>query len=79
MAAAQANVDDNGVVKFEKFSEDYEPKAESLVGYRRFYIGPEAAARFGFNRQAIYGTDGEIDGVKNPAPITLDMTYTIVR
>ncbi len=79
MAAAQANVDDNGVVEFEKISEDYEPKAESLVGYRRFYIGPEAAARFGFNRQAIYGTDGEIDGVKNPAPITLDMTYTIVR
>ena len=79
MAAAQENVDESGKVQFDKFSENYEPKSESLVGYRRFYIGPDAASCFGFDRQAIYGTDGEIDGVKNPAPITLDMTYTIVR
>ena len=79
MLAAQQNVDENGKVKFEKFEEDYEPESESLVSYRRFYIGPDASARFGFNRQAVYGTDGEVGGVTNPAPITLDLTYTIVR
>ena len=79
MKAAAENVDEEGRVKFDKFVEGSQPESESLVDYRRIYIGPEASARFGFNRQAIYGTDGEIDGVKNPAPITLDMTYTIVR
>ena len=79
MKAAAENVDEDGRVEFDKFEEDYEPKSESLVDYRRVYIGPEASACFGFDRQAIYGTDGEIDGVKNSAPITLDMTYTIVR
>ena len=79
MMAAQESVDESGKVKFEKFEEGYEPASESLVSYRRFYIGPDASARFGFNRQAVYGTDGEVDGKTNPAPITLDMTYTIVR
>ena len=79
MMAAKDNVDENGKVLLDKFSEGYTPESESLVSYRRFYIGPEAAARFGFNRQAIYGTDGEVGGMTNPAPITLDMTYTIVR
>ena len=79
MMAAQESVDESGKVKFEKFEEGYEPASESLVSYRRFYIGPDASARFGFNRQAVYGTDGEVDGKTNPAPITLDLTYTIVR
>ena len=74
MAAAQENVDEEGNVKFEKFQEDYTPEEESLVGYRRMYLGPEAAARFGFKRQTIYGTESE-----GAAPITLDLTYTIVR
>jgi hypothetical protein len=77
--AAQENVDENGKVQLEKFSAEYEPEAESLVGYRRMYLGPEAAARFGFNRQAVYGGDGAVEGVAPPAPITLDLTYTIVR
>ena len=77
--AAQDNVDENGVVNFAKFSADYEPASESLVGYRRFYIAPDARSLFGFERQAIYGTDGEVNGMKNPAPITLDLTYTVVR
>lgn len=79
MAAAQANVDENGKVKLERFSDDYTPASESMVGYRRFYIGPDAAARFGFNRQSICGMAGEVEGVSTAAPITLDMTYTIVR
>ena len=79
MAAAQANVDENGKVKLDRFSDNYTPANESMVGYRRFYIGPDAAARFGFDRQAIYGMDGEINGERSSAPITLDMTYTIVR
>ena len=74
MAAAQENVDEEGKVKLEKFQEGYTPEEESLVGYRRMYLGPEAAARFGFKRQAIYGTESE-----SAAPITLDLTYTIVR
>lgn len=79
MMAAQDNVDEEGKVKLEKFTEGYEPAGESLVAYRRIYLGPDATARFGFNRQAVYGTDGEVDGKKNPTPITLDLTYTIVR
>jgi hypothetical protein len=79
MDRAQKNVDENGKVQLEKFSAEYEPEAESLVGYRRMYLGPEAAARFGFNRQAVYGGDGAVEGVAPPAPITLDLTYTIVR
>ena len=79
MDRAQKNVDENGKVLFERFDEGYESDGEFLVNYRRFYIGPDASQRFGFNRQTIYGTDGEVDGMTNPAPITLDMTYTIVR
>ena len=79
MMAAMDNVDENGKVLLDKFTEGYTPESESLVDYRRFYIGPEATARFGFNREAIYGTDGEVGGKTNPAPITLDMTYTVVR
>ena len=74
MMAAQENVDDEGVVDFAKFAEDGE-----FVGYRRMYIGPDAAQRYGFNRQAIYGTDGEVGGDVSSAPITLDLTYTIVK
>ena len=78
MMAAQENVDENGKVQLEKFEEGYEPESESLVSYRRIYLGPEAADCFGFNRQAIYGGDygAESEGM---APITLDLTYTIVR
>ena len=76
MMAAQDNVDENGKVKLEMFSADYTPEEESLVSYRRIYIGPDAAARFGFNHQAIYGGDA---ADANPAPISLDLTYTVVR
>ena len=79
MDRAQKNVDESGKVLFERFAEGYESDGEFLVNYRRFYIGPDASQRFGFNRQAVYGTDGVVDGMTNPAPITLDLTYTIVR
>ena len=79
MDRAKKNVDENGKVLFDRFAEDYESEGEVLVNYRRFYIGPDASNCFGFNRQAIYGTDGAVDGMTNPAPITLDVTYTIVR
>ena len=78
MMAARDNVDESGKVKLEKFEEGYEPENESLVSYRRIYLGPEAANRFGFNRQAIYGGD-DIENNVGYAPITLDLTYTIVR
>lgn len=78
MMAAQDNVDESGKVKLEKFEEGYEPESESLVSLRRMYLGPEAANCFGFNRQAVYGGDYGTES-ETTAPITLDLTYTIVR
>lgn len=78
MMAAKDNVDENGKVQLEKFSADYEPAGESLVTYRRMYLGPEAANRFGFNHQTVYGGCDDENSV-DKAPITLDLTYTIVR
>jgi hypothetical protein len=78
MKAAQEHVDENGKVKLDMFTAEYEPAAESLVGYRRVYLGPEATNRFGFNRQAVYGGDSGKENT-GAAPITLDLTYTIVR
>lgn len=78
MMAAQENVDESGKVQLEKFEEGYEPENESLVGYRRIYLGPEAANCFDFKRQAIYGGDYGAES-SDTAPITLDLTYTIVR
>ena len=78
MMAAQENVDESGKVQLEKFEEGYEPESESLVGYRRIYLGPEAANCFDFKRQAIYGGDYGAES-SDTAPIILDLTYTIVR
>lgn len=76
MLAAADNLLEDGVsVDLEKFSPD-NTSDESLVDLRRFYIGPAADAMFGFNREAVYGGDNGIG--TNPAPITLDITYTIV-
>lgn len=77
--AAADNLDENGKVNFAKFSADYEPENESLVSFRRFYLAPEAYSLYGFNRQAIYGMDGDVNGVKAPAPIKLELTYTIIN
>ncbi len=79
MHAAADNVDEEGRVQLDKFSADYIPESESLVGYRRIYIAPDAYSLFGFRRQAIIGSDGEVGGVKNVAPIRLELTYTIVN
>lgn len=79
MNAAADNVDENGKVKLEKFRASYEPANESLVSYRRFYMAPEAYSLFGFKRQAIYGMDGDVNGVSAPAPIKLELTYTIIN
>lgn len=79
MNAAADNVDASGKVNFEKFSADNATESESLAEYRRFYIAPEAYSLYGFNRQAICGMEAEVDGVKNPAPIKLELTYTIVN
>ena len=74
-AAADNLLEDGKTVDFAKFEEGYEPSEECLVDYRRLYIGPDAAALFCFNRQAIYG--GDKDGAAK-APISLELTYTIV-
>lgn len=73
------NIGEDGTLALDKFSADYEPKSESLVDYRRMYVGPDATSLLGMKHQAIYGTDGEIGGEKNRAPIKLEMTYTIVN
>ena len=79
MNAAADNVDENGVVKLEKFAAGYEPASESLVSLRRAYIAPDAYSLFGLERQAINGSDGDVGGERCTAPIKLDMTYTIVN
>ena len=77
--AAASNCDDSGRVKLDMFSPGYTPDEESLVEYRRIYLAPDAYSLFGFKRQAVIGSDGEIDGVRNSAPIKLEMTYTVVK
>lgn len=71
--AASDYVDESGKVDFEKFATD-----EDYISLRRFYLAPEAHSLYGFNRQAIYGMDGEVNGQKGVAPIKLELTYTIV-
>lgn len=79
MNAAADNVDDSGKVLLERFSADYTPAEESLVHLRRIYIAPEAYSMFGFRRQAIIGSDGDVGGARNSAPIKLDITYTVIN
>lgn len=71
--AAAANVKEDGTVDFEKFRTD-----ASLGRSRRLYIGPAADALYGFQRQQIIGGDVPLDGVSNDAPVTLEITYTVV-
>lgn len=80
MLAAADNLNEDGKsVNLAKFSADYEPASESLVALRRFYVGPEVYGYFGFNRQTIIGGDDVVGGERNSAPMTLDITYTIVN
>lgn len=72
IAAATDNVDESGKVDFEKFKEG------DLLRSRRLYVGPTANALFGFNHQTIIGGDGEVNGMKNESPITLELVYTII-
>lgn len=76
MMAAADNVDEQGVVKFDKFSADYTPESESLVMRRRFYLAPDAGALFDFQRQSLSG--GDVGGGSS-APIKLELTYTVVK
>ena len=66
--------DENGVVDVEKFKTD-----KMLQISRRMFVGPTADALYGFNHQRIIGGDAvEVDGVKNSAPMTLELVYTVV-
>ena len=71
MNVAAKYTDKDGKIDFAKF----EAEREDYMSLRRFYIAPAAYSLYGFNRQAIYGMDGE--GVA--APIKLELTYTIVK
>lgn len=72
--AAATNVKEDGTVDFEKFRTD-----ATLGRSRRLYIGPAADALFGFQRQQIAGGDVPLaSGEKNKAPVTLEITYTVV-
>ena len=77
MAAAAENVDSEGRVILERFREEY--GEVSFVIYRRFYVAPEAYSLYGFNRQTLFGGDGEVNGETNTAPIKLELIYTIVN
>jgi hypothetical protein len=66
--------DENGVVDVEKFKTD-----KMLQISRRMFVGPTADALYGFNHQRIIGGDAvEVDGVRNSAPMTLELVYTVV-
>lgn len=66
--------DENGVVDVEKFKTN-----KMLQISRRMFVGPSADALYGFNHQRIIGGDAvEVDGVKNSAPMTLELVYTVV-
>lgn len=79
MAAADNLLDDGKTVNLAKFRADYEPKNESLVSFRRIYLGPEAGGMFCFQRQAILGGDGEVAGITNSSPIKLEIVYTVIN
>ena len=79
MAAADNLLEDGKSVNLAKFSADYEPKNESLVSFRRIYLGPEAGNMFGFQRQAIIGGDSEVAGMKSSSPIKLEIVYTVIN
>lgn len=79
MMAAADNVDENGKVKFEKFDPNSAESDPALVSFRRFYVAPAADNLFGLKRQAIFGGDDfDINGAMSDAPITLELTYTVV-
>lgn len=61
--------EDGRTVDFDKIDEKY----------RRVYIAPEAYGLFGFDRVAVIGGNSEVNGQRNGAPITLDMTYTVFK
>ena len=76
MAAADNLKEDGKSVDFEKFNTNTD-----LLNYRRVYIAPAANQLFGFNRQAIFGGEdksGDESVDLTDAPITLELTYTIV-
>ena len=73
MKVASEYTDSSGKVDFESFAQD-----SDYNKLRKFYLAPAAYSLYGFNRQAIYGMDGEVDGERAVAPIKLDLTYTIV-
>lgn len=79
MAARDNLLEDGKTVNLDKFRVGYTPEEESLERYRHFYIAPTVDGLFGMNRQAIIGGDGEVNGVSNESPITLEITYTIVN
>ena len=79
MMAAADNVDENGKVKLEKFDPNSTECDPALVSYRRFYVAPAADNLFSLKRQAIYGGDSfDVNSAMSDAPITLELTYTIV-
>lgn len=73
--AAKSNLKEDGKsVDFDKFDTDV-----NLCRSRRLFIGPAADALFGFNRQKIVGGDVPLEGgEQNRAPVTLEITYTVV-
>lgn len=78
MLHAAKSANEEGIVDFAKFSEEY-AEGESLVNLRRFYLAPEAYSMFTFHRQMIEGMSGVVGGVEKAAPMKLELTYTIVN
>ena len=78
MLEAARSANEDGVVDFARFREDYS-EGSSLVTLRRFYLGPEAYSMYDFRRQMLEGMSGDVAGGTQAAPMKLELTYTIIN
>lgn len=78
MLEAARSANEEGVVDFARFKEDYS-EGSSLVALRRFYLGPEAYSMFDFRRQVVEGIAGDAVGTAKAAPMKLELTYTVIN
>lgn len=78
MLEAARSANEDGVVDFARFREDYD-EGSSLVTLRRFYLGPEAYSMFDFRRQSVEGMAVDAVGSVKAAPMKLELTYTVIN
>ena len=67
--------------EIEEAAEPDEDTLKALENQRTLYLGPEAYGLYGFGHSILQGMDGDADsdGVSNPAPIKVELTYTLMK